>query len=201
MNENNDRPLDEELAEADRQIRMEKLKERLHKLSDGKAVFGEIADTPSELTLEFLEHVLRFEESAQTTHAKLLLEDGVTLPPPDSLTDDEVHAVLWNVIHGLHAQRTFLYHTDHLSDRELYVLLWGKLLNYATVDLRGDPDAGCHLDVVGSGSEEHTALWLRYFADEEDRRWWREEYPDASLPPPENPPYDRDRHLPKREGF
>ena len=55
----------------------------------------------------------------------------------------------------------------------------------------------CHLDLVGSGSEEDIALWLKYYADEETRVQWARDFPDMVVPPHENPPYDRDRQLPK----
>jgi hypothetical protein len=201
MKEHNEseNPLPDRLEETDRKIRIERLKERLNEISGGEMVFGEGENISSEETLAFLEHVLQFEESAKTTHAKLLLEQGVELPSPEELRDDQIHKVLWRVIRGLHRQRTFLSSTDHLSDRELYALLWEELLNESTMYMGGDRDSACHLDILGGWSDEDIRLWLTYYADEEDRRDWAGQFPDRSLPPRENLPYDRDRHLPKRE--
>jgi hypothetical protein len=56
-----------------------------------------------------------------------------------------------------------------------------------------------HFDLVGSGSEEDTRLYLKYYADEEDRRRWLERWPSDRVPEHEDPPYDRDRRLPQSE--
>jgi hypothetical protein len=57
----------------------------------------------------------------------------------------------------------------------------------------------CHIDMVGSGSEEHNHLYMKYYADEDMRRRWLKDWPDDVLPDPEEPPYDRDRLLPQAE--
>ena len=54
-----------------------------------------------------------------------------------------------------------------------------------------------HVDMVGSGSDEHIQLWLRYYADEEDRRSWAREWPSDPIPARAKPPFDRDRFLPR----
>lgn len=61
------------------------------------------------------------------------------------------------------------------------------------------PEAGynCTYDLVSSGSDEDTQAWLKYYADEDTRRQWAKDFPDDILPPHEDPPYDRDRHLPQ----
>lgn len=60
------------------------------------------------------------------------------------------------------------------------------------------PGWSCHLDVVGSGSEEDTLLYMRYFADEKSRASWLGSFPDYEMPEHEDPAYDRDRLLPQR---
>ncbi len=42
-------------------------------------------------------------------------------------------------------------------------------------------------------------IGLKYYDDEEERVRWRESFPDDPIPEHEDPPYDRDRHLPKRD--
>ena len=93
----------------------------------------------------------------------------------------------------------FLENTDHLSDRELYTELWKEILPEPTVLMPENPAYAQHIDMVGSGSEEHTHLYMKYYADERARRSWLKDYPDDQLPDPEKPPYDRDRFLPQRE--
>jgi len=62
-----------------------------------------------------------------------------------------------------------------------------------------EPAFSMHLDVVGSGSEEDMAIYLRYYANEETRQSWAADFPDLAVPPHEEPPYDRDRLLPQRD--
>ncbi len=62
-----------------------------------------------------------------------------------------------------------------------------------------NPDSACHLDIIGSGSEEDIEIALKYYDDEEERAFWREQFPEDPIPDHEDPPYDRDRHLPQRD--
>jgi hypothetical protein len=52
-----------------------------------------------------------------------------------------------------------------------------------------------HLDVLGGWSEDDIEAFLRYHADEDDRKTWREEF-GKTLPEHVDPPYERDRFLP-----
>ena len=115
------------------------------------------------------------------------------------MTDDELHKKLWEVIRKLAELRVFLYHTDHLNDRELYTALWNSLLREETTIMPLDPDSACHLDIIGSGSEEDIKIGLKFYDDEEERAHWRKSFPEDHTPDHEEPPYDRDRHLPQRE--
>ena len=62
-----------------------------------------------------------------------------------------------------------------------------------------EPSFSSHLDMVGSGSEEDIALYLKYYADEDERQRWAKEWPGDPVPPHEAPPFDRDRHLPQSD--
>lgn len=193
-NEND--PLD--LERVDREIRINRMEEELRDLSgDGMIMAEPSADCPPEVREKFLEHVLKFERGEWTTHVDLLRRIGVELPPPDELDDAGVTAKLWEVIRGLERLRTFLYSTDHLDDRALYALLWGEALRQHTVDMSDEPTGACHLDLIGGGNDGDMQLYLRYYADEPSRQRWQRQFPDAVLPPHEDPPHDRDRHLPR----
>jgi len=125
-----------------------------------------------------------------------LTEMGVVLPPPNELSDARLSAKLWEVIEALAFLGVYLEHTDHLSDRELYSQLWNEELREVSLFLPHDPDSACPINFVGSGSGEDVMLYLTYYADEEERQQWAEDWWDEALPTPKPLPYDRDRHLP-----
>ena len=106
---------------------------------------------------------------------------------------------MWEVIRGLALLGAYLHNTDHLSDRELYEYLWTDALREPAVLQPTDPDFAYHFDLIGSGSEEDTRLYLKYYADEKERRSWAKEWPEDILPDHEQPPFDRDRQLPTPE--
>lgn len=193
-------PPHDENEDAFLQARIRDLRETLNALAGGKAIFGEqTKDMPPEMELAFLERVLAFETAGSTTWLKRLEEKGYFMPPPESLTDDEIGLELWQVIQHLAELRVFLYNTNHLSDHELYNELYRRVLSETTFDIELDGDSTCHIDPIGSSSDEDLQTWFRYYAGEEERRDWMERFPDDPLPPHEEPPYDRDRLLPQRE--
>jgi len=157
---------------------------------------GDGANSP-EVEEGFWKHVVEYEEAPWTTHFQQLERAGVSLPPPESLNDQELSAKLWEVINKLAQLRIFLEDTDHLSDRELYTTLWKNELREETKDILMDQDSACHYQLLSSGSDEDTFLYLKYFADEEWRAHWLKEFPDYVIPEHEDPPYDRDRLLPQ----
>jgi hypothetical protein len=179
-------------------LHIEGMKEDLRELSRGRAIFGGTdEELPLEVEEQFLEYVLAFERAEKVTHREMLERDGVPLPPPDELTEEEVAQALANVIRALAWRRTFLMDTDHLSDRELYGRLWCDLLEEAGPVVSPESRTNCHIDLVGSGSEEDINLWLTYYADAETRAQWAADFPDKQTPPHREPPHDRDRFLPK----
>ena len=115
---------------------------------------------------------------------------------PSELNDRQLPGRLWEWLYAAAARRFFFCSTDHLSDRELYTQILTDIIEEEVKDLTLDEDSACHIDLLGSGSEEDTFLYLKYYADEDFRRAWRRDYPDHPLPDHEDPPYDRDRFLP-----
>src|SRR5262249_5011611 len=103
---------------------------------------------------------------------------------------------LWELIYALAARRFYLYHTDHLSDRELYTWLYDDWLNEENCDIPPEAEWNCRVSPNGGGSEKDALIWLRYCADDKPRIRWGQDSPEDSLPPPEEPPFDRDRWLP-----
>jgi hypothetical protein len=184
-------------ADVDQEIRINELREAAREVAGGEMAEWEAPDCPPHVAEQFWSNVLDFESAEKTCHFIQLEEAGIALPPPDKLSEADVHDKLWQIIHALAARSTFITHTNHLSDRELYEHLWGETLREITVDLPPDSGWTHHIDLVSSGSDEDNELYLKHFADEDYRDHWRKDFPDDVIPPHVDPPHDRDRHLPK----
>lgn len=176
--------------------RIQALKDRAAQLAGGDMAFEVSDDCPTDLQEAFWRRVIAVEEAGWTVPFERLVAGDMALPPPDDLNDTQLSAKLWELIQGLALLRIYLYHTDHLSDRELYESLWHDELRELGPVSPNDPGSACHLDMVGSGSEEDTRIYLAYYADEETRQAWREDWPEDGLPETAKPPNDRDRRLP-----
>ena len=157
-------------------------------------------DDPEDLHDLFSKNIAAYEEKEPESLFELLPKSGISLPAPEELGDEDIGRKLWDVIHGLAQLGVFLHNTDHLSDRELYIELWGDELREEAVLMPEDSSFSHHIDLVGSGSEEDIQLYLKYYATNKDRRQWLKDWPTDRLPDREKPPYDRDRRLPGAEG-
>ena len=193
-----DTSLAEQLAEADRRIHIDSLKQEASCLNGGDMEsWDNGAETDGALIESFWENVVAFEKAPRRSFFAQLQEAGVALPPPGSLTDRQLHEKLWEVVRKLAQLCTFLTRTDHLSDREFYTILWDDVLREEETVLTGDLHTTCQIDILGGYSEEDMQISLRYYDDEMERHYWAAEYPDRPLPPHEDLPYSRDHLLPQ----
>ena len=192
------KPIDTK-KDTDKQAHIQDLQRRAEEFVSGELSFFESQEMSQDLREQFWEHVVAFEEAEWITSFDQLVQGGMELPAPEELDDSQLTVKLWEVIRGLAMLRMFLYNTDHLSDRELYEELWHEVLREENPDMPVNENSACHIDLVSSGSEEDIELYLRYYADEEDRQLWAKDWPNDAMPEHETPPYDRDRHLPARD--
>jgi hypothetical protein len=180
--------------------RIEKLRQEAAALSNGQMRAHVSADCPADIEEQFWKRVIAFENAPQVEPFQVLFQSGVTLPPPEEVDDAQLTVTLWEAIHGLASLGMYLDSTDHLSDRELYTRLWTDVLREPTELDPDDHNAAWHIDLMSGGSEEDIRLYLTYYADEDDRRRWAQDFPDYPMPDPAQPPFDRGRHLPQRYG-
>lgn len=135
------------------------------------------------------------EDCGECTPREILARHGYTPLPPSALSDCQVAGRLWELLYAAAARRFFFHATNHLSDCELYTLLWEQWLDHPTADIPLEAETNTNWIVSDFGVRGMTSdeIWLRYYAEEEDRVALA---PDEIIPPHEDPPYDRDRHLP-----
>ncbi len=196
---NDDREDREEREHERRSRRIEELTEKLKRSGDESPLIGFAPNCTDEVKEKFLEHVIAFEGLEDRPLFDALLEGGVKLPRPEELDDEALKIRLWEVIRAMELFGHYLHHTDHLSDRDLYRVLWTDTLREPTTIMPENPEFACFIDIIGSGSQEDLQLYLKYYAEEDERGDWAEEFPEERIPEHVTPPYDRDRHLPGAE--
>jgi hypothetical protein len=180
----------------DRKRRIEELKEQIQRISGIPDCVHISPDCPEGIAQSFLQQVLDFETRQERPLFDALVECGVPLPAPEDVPDEQLHARLWEVIHAMARLGHYLHNTDHLSDHELYLRLWNDTLREPTTIVPECPSFACHIDLVGSGSDEDLQIYLKHYAEEGAREQWACDWPEDAIPPHEDPPYDRDRFLP-----
>ena len=123
----------------------------------------------------------------------LLREAGIDLPRPQKMTGREVTAKLWEMIHGLLGHSIVLCNTDHLSDRELYTLLWKETLRKEFVRA---PRYPLHIDMTKTGVDDGMPVYLKYYASEPQRQMYSQVYPEFKMPAHVDPRPRRDHLIP-----
>lgn len=182
--------------EPNQEQRIAKLREELERLGGSSL---SLEDLPADIEEEFLRHVLEYETTEPTSLFRLLENSGLEIPDPESLDEHNLPVKLREIIERMASLGAYLLHTDHLSDRELYVYLYADGLREDAVLFPENPSYAYTIDLTGSGSDEDNQIYLRYFADAEHRNQWKADWPDDPMPDHEDPPFDRDRHLPQSQ--
>ncbi|MDR1384416.1 MAG: hypothetical protein LBJ67_11340 [Planctomycetaceae bacterium] len=110
-------------------------------------------------------------------------------PHPEHLNDVALSKILVDLIQRLYEKKIVLDFTDHLSDRELYLLICQNILpaREKKIDTR---NGALHWDCSHNGGVQDPTSWLKYYASDEDRDQWADQYYQP-LPEKEIPLYPR----------
>ena len=133
-------------------------------------------DFDEEMRESFLEHVLQFENAERKPLREWLGEQTTDL-----------HELLERLaLLGIAVECC-----DHLSDDELLARLTERLDDQVALL----PGTVLHMELIDDADHE---TWLTYYASDEDRARWKEEFPDEVLPPKRKPQYVRNMPEPFR---
>lgn len=143
-------------------------------------------EIPTEVENEYLEGMLAWERAPVLPIAEWF-DPPLRLPSPEALDDVQLHEALWDVVQKLYDQRIVLDFTDHLTDRQLYCLIYRDILPSPEKKVNL-PTSYLHWDCSDAAGDSE--VWLRYYATENEREMWSEEH-EGALPPSEDPPHPR----------
>ena len=121
--------------------------------------------------------------------------------PPSAIDDFQLRGRLWEFIYAMAGQQIYMYHTDHISDRELYTWLHDEWLEGESAGLEPEADGTCHMDMTDFNNGTDPIIWLKYFATEKQRHDFAAEHSLESIPAHVDPHHDRDRWLPEPPGI
>lgn len=135
---------------------------------------------------EYLSSLLAWEK-APVLPISQWFEPELVMTPHQMLGDQTLHQQLHQLIGRLFEKNIVLLHTDHLSDRQLYNLIFRDILpaQEKKVILPGKYLRWQCLDIV-----EDEESWLRFYASQEERLQWANET-GLRLPPAETVPFLR----------
>ncbi len=135
----NDPDLPHESEDIDQKIRINELKEELREVTGREPTGMKSPDCTPALEEEFLRNMLAYESSRLTTQLEQVTRSGFELPETERLDVAQISAKLADLIARLGRRRTFLYQTNHLSDRELYDWLRERGLREEVPDVPVSP--------------------------------------------------------------
>jgi hypothetical protein len=186
-------PIPQPLADdVDQLLLNARLRDELEPFVDESFSLLALRNMPISAENEFLASMLAWER-APVLPISRWFEPELVLPKPETLDDLQIRKVLWETILRLHSQRIVLEFTDHLSDRQLFCMIYRDILSSfeKKIDL---PKNFLHWHCL---DDNDTETWLRYYATSDEREQWQQENEDE-LPEVEEPPFPR--QMPRRPG-
>lgn len=170
----------------DHLLRNAELRDQLEPLFDESIDRVNAARMTTRNENEFLQSMLEWERAPM-----LPIRDWFTpaleLVAPGELSDGDLPRVLRETIDRLYQQHIVLDFTDHLSDRQLYTLIFRDILPAYEKKIDGR-DGYLHWDCANTSSDPTT--WLRFYATDDERETWEDETGDEA-PAAEKLPFRR----------
>jgi hypothetical protein len=152
---------------SDQEERIDELKRQAEQAAKGKIIAWDSDVLSPEQREQFWRRVVEYELAPSTSDFQQLTEAGLDLPEPDAMDNEQLASKLWELIGTLARMRVFIQETNHLSDRELYTLLWRDVLRQETPILPGE-HGSVRLRIAYSDAEQTIGVGLGCAA-----RWTR----------------------------
>jgi hypothetical protein len=163
-----------------------RLRDELEPFLDESVALVDVRSMPTPVENEFLASMLAWERAPVLPISQWFPQE-LLLPAPEKLDNSALREQLWIVIHKLYEARIVLDFTEHLSDRELYCVIYRDILPSPEkkIDLPKN-----YLHWACLDPDDDPVTWLRYYATDAQREEWATEN-DEPLPISEPPPYPR----------
>ncbi|TWT76633.1 hypothetical protein CA13_71300 [Planctomycetes bacterium CA13] len=169
--------------EVDLMLANARLRDELEPYRDESVESHSLHRMPLQTENEYLASMLAWERAPALAIANWF-DPPMQLPAPETVSDAALPRLLQNTVERLYGEKVVLKFTDHLSDRELYKIIYRDIL----------PSCEKKLDIPGKFLEwrcvEDNETWLRYYASPVERRRFQEEH-DIDLPPSQQPELKR----------
>jgi hypothetical protein len=180
-----------ESDEVDQLLLNARLRDELEPFLDESVHILDCRRLPTQAENEFLAQMLAWER-APVLPISRWFDPELKLPAPDKIHDDELHRLLGETLERLYDQRIVLDFTDHLTDRQLYTVIFRDILpsHEKKIDL---PRNFLHWHCLDMDAQPE--VWLSYYASDEERDAWADET-GQDLPPQQVPPHPR--KMPRR---
>jgi hypothetical protein len=173
--------------EVEHLLRNAQLRDEMEPYLDEAVLHLNHDEVPTPVENEFLASMLAWEK-APILPISQWFDPEMKLPPPDRLDERELSKLLTETIEKLFDNRIVLDFTDHLSDLELYRLIWRDILPSPEKKIE---NSSSYLHWDCSDASGDADLWLRYYATPEEREQWADDF-GRELPQHEEPPHPRE---------
>jgi hypothetical protein len=172
--------------EVDRLLQNAMLRDALEPMLDESigCVNVEVMTTHAEN--DFLQSMLDWERAPMLPICEWF-DPKLELPHPERLDDQQLRDTLYQTIGRLYEKHVVLDFTDHLTDRQLYCIIYRDILPSHEKMIRRRNNY-LHWDCANVDGDSEA--WLRYYASNEERQVWADET-GGVLPPMDDAPYPR----------
>ena len=148
-----------------------RLREEIEPYQDESLTVVDLESMTTEAENCYLQSMLAWEK-APVVPIRDWFEPVLSLPAINSLTAPQIEEILAITTCLLFEKGIVLQYTDHLSDRELYLMLQREILPSEEKKVDRNPTQPLVWQCIDRQFDEE--IWLTYYADEFERNHWEQ---------------------------